>query len=115
MLKKQRSVLRVALKGRSAPPPRRLVDHALATPRGSSLPLSTLSSNAETPALSSSESDSASPGIGEMMSALSRMNASTALMAAKAFGIATAMVAVGGVGLAFGVKNALGVNDVRLL
>ena len=49
------------------------------------------------------------------MSALSRMNASTALMAAKAFGIATAMVAVGGVGLAFGVKNALGVNDVRLL
>ena len=49
------------------------------------------------------------------MSALSRMNASTALMAAKAFGIATAMVAVGGVGLAFGVKNALGVNDVGLL
>jgi hypothetical protein len=51
--------------------------------------------------------------MGELMSAISQMNQSTALLAAKAFIVATGLVAVGGVTFTWAVKTALGVEDAR--
>jgi hypothetical protein len=114
MIRRQRgAALRVSLKNSAPPPPRRSSSTAAnfdpkSITAGSASP-------STTEVVESFSSEGASPGIGEMMSALSRMNASSALMAAKAFGIATALVAVGGMGLMWGVKTTLGVNDVCAL
>jgi len=114
MVRRQRgAALRVSLKNSAPPPPRRSSSTAAnfdpkSITGGSASP-------STTEVVESFSSEGASPGISEMMSALSRMNASSALMAAKAFGIATALVAVGGMGLMWGVKTTLGVNDVGAL
>jgi hypothetical protein len=50
--------------------------------------------------------------MGELISAISQMNQSTALLAAKAFLIATSLVAVGGITFTWAVKTILGVEDV---
>ena len=47
------------------------------------------------------------------MSALSHVNASSAVLAIKAFAIATGIVAVGGTVFVWGVKETLGVQDVN--
>jgi hypothetical protein len=62
----------------------------------------------------SEPSDFSSPGMGELISAISQVNQSTALLAAKAFVVATALVAVGGVTFTWAVKTTLGVEDVFL-
>jgi hypothetical protein len=113
MVRKQRgAALRVSLKNSAPPPPRRSSSTAAKFDPKS---ITGGSASPSTTEVVESFSEGASPGISEMMSALSRMNASSALMAAKAFGIATALVAVGGMGLMWGVKTTLGVNDVRAL
>lgn len=48
------------------------------------------------------------------MSAVSRVNMSTGMLAAKAFAIATGIVALGGAALVWSVKEALGVKDVSI-
>ena len=112
MVRRQRgAALRVSLKNSAPPPPRRSSSTAANFDPKSITGGSASPSTTEVVETFSSDS----PGISEMMSALSRMNASSALMAAKAFGIATALVAVGGMGLMWGVKTTLGVNDVRAL
>ena len=109
MLRKRGRAARVSLKGSVVPPTR----NAQASAR---LPQATV-----TPAASSSEpiitslrEEIETPSAGEMMSALARMNASSALMAAKAFGIATALVLAGAGGLAWTVRTTMDVHDVRL-
>ena len=47
-----------------------------------------------------------------MLSALSHVNGSSAILAAKAFMIATGLVAIGGTAFIWTVKEALGVKDV---
>ncbi|KAF8637187.1 hypothetical protein AX17_002984 [Amanita inopinata Kibby_2008] len=61
----------------------------------------------------SSESEFSSPGPKELLSAISRVNYSTALFAAKAFGIATCLVTMGALGVTWGVKTWMGINDTR--
>ena len=56
---------------------------------------------------------SSSPGMGEVISAISQMNQSTAFLAAKAFLVATGLVAVGGVVFTWAVKRTLGVENVN--
>jgi len=51
--------------------------------------------------------------MGQLISAISQMNQSTALLAAKAFLIATGLVAIGGVTFTWAVKTTLGVEDAR--
>jgi len=48
-----------------------------------------------------------------MMSALSHINASSAMLAAKAFAVATGIVSIGGTVVVWSVKEALGVKDAR--
>jgi len=109
MIRRQRgAALRLSLKNTASPPPRRpsstTANFDPKSITSGSAPVST------TEVVEAFSSEGASPGVGEMMSA---MNASSAFMAAKAFGIATALVAVGGMGLMWGVKTTLGVNDAR--
>ncbi|KAF8165644.1 hypothetical protein B0H34DRAFT_787095 [Crassisporium funariophilum] len=110
MLRRQRGgALRTALKESSAPPPRRGAVGAAGPMRGSGS--STVSTSAQETVVESS--DSSSPGVGELMSAIGRMDFSTAFMAGKAFAIATGLVAVGGFGLTWAVKVTMGVQDAR--
>ncbi|CAA7265063.1 unnamed protein product [Cyclocybe aegerita] len=118
VLRRQRaSFKRLSLSSSSAaPPPRRgpaTGSRTSSLPRtsGSTLEHSTL--QREVPIFAESEPDRTSPSMGEMVSALSKLNASTAWMAAKAFTIATGLVTVGGVVLAWGVKEGMGVRDAR--
>jgi hypothetical protein len=53
-----------------------------------------------------------SPRVGELVSAISKVDISTAMYAGKAFLIATGIVAVGGLTLSLGVKALMGVEDV---
>jgi hypothetical protein len=110
MIRRQRSsVARLSLKDTVAPPPRRNVAAGRAT-----LPTTSSSTATVETVVEAYSSEGASPGMGEMMSALSKMNKSSAILAAKAFGIATALVVISGAGIVWGVKNALGVQDVRI-
>jgi hypothetical protein len=54
-----------------------------------------------------------SPRVGELVSAISKTDLSTAVYAGKAFMIATGIVTVGAVAISFGVKTVMGVKDVR--
>jgi hypothetical protein len=60
-------------------------------------------------------SDFDAPGTGELLTAISKADLSSTLMAGKAFAIATAIVGVGAVGLTWGVQALLGVDTVRLI
>lgn len=110
ILRKQRgSVARLSLKGSTAPPPRKASGTAAA------LPLSSSGTTATTPiSLHETIKESLNEDSTSLMSALSRMNSSSALLAAKAFGIATGLVALGGFGTVWAAKTTLGVQDVCL-
>ncbi|KAF9531376.1 hypothetical protein CPB83DRAFT_848924 [Crepidotus variabilis] len=115
LLRRQRSVLRISLKdGKSAPPPRRAIMSA-ENGKMSSLPPLTPTANPPLPdnLFSSPDTEMEKASLGDMMSGLSRMNKSSALMAAKAFAIATGLVAVGGAAFVWAVKERLGVRDAR--
>ena len=100
MLRRQRAGLQIALK---PAPPRRTASPSLCRP--ASLPASSLSVENTL----SADPDRASLN---MMSALSHVNPSSAILAAKAFAIATGIVAVGGAVFIWGIKETLGVKDV---
>ena len=110
MLRRQRAVLQMALKDTNPPPPRRMASPSPSSlRRPASLPtLSNSSVSVET--IFSADPDRASLN---MMSALSHVNASSAVLALKAFAIATGIVAVGGTVFVWGVKETLGVQDVN--
>ncbi|KAF9549709.1 hypothetical protein CPC08DRAFT_648110, partial [Agrocybe pediades] len=95
---------RVALSSTSAAPPRRKSLNATA-----SLPVST-SPSAHVNLLERPTESEANPSL---MSALSQMTGSSAMLAAKAFAIATALVGVSAYGAIWGVKTSLGVDDAR--
>lgn len=106
ILRRQRVVLRGTLQGSAAPPPRRALSKT-----GQSLRPYHAAQSAENK--SASLSDDASPGTGELLAAISRVDFSSAMFAGKAFAIATGLVAVGGVALTLAVKTFMGVQDVR--
>lgn len=121
MLRRQRcgkNILRTSLKNSQTPPPRRS-NTVLTSVRGTTIhpsaPVSAPSSSS-TPkrglGTTSEHSDTSSPGMRELISAISQMNQSTALLAAKAFLIATGLVVIGGVTFTWAVKTTLGVKDV---
>ncbi|PPQ71935.1 hypothetical protein CVT24_007909 [Panaeolus cyanescens] len=105
--------LRVALNSNvTTPPPRRSGTVTTSQLKANLASSSASAATAKEPVFESS-SEGLSPGTSELMHALSKMDKSTGLMAAKAFGIATALVVTGGVGLALGVKSLTGVQDAR--
>ncbi|KAF9476047.1 hypothetical protein BDN70DRAFT_882959 [Pholiota conissans] len=109
LMLRRRGITKLSLKDASAPPPRR------AQP-GATVPQTSASSTAVSssePVVTSLRTEIETPSVGEMMSALSKMNASSALLAAKAFGIATALVVAGGAGIAWSVRTTMDVHDVR--
>lgn len=108
MLRKRGGAARVSLKG-SVAPPTRSAHSSARLPQATAAPTA---SSAE-PVVTSLREEIETPSAGEMMSALARMNASSALMAAKAFGIATALVLAGAGGLAWTVRTTMDVHDVR--
>lgn len=96
------------MKGSVAPPPRN-------AQYGARLPQATESTAATTTAeqvVTSLREEIETPSAGEMMSALSRINMTSGLMAAKAFGIATTLVVAGAGGLAWTVRTTMDVHDV---
>ncbi|KAF4616939.1 hypothetical protein D9613_008957 [Agrocybe pediades] len=102
---------RVALSSTSAAPPRRKSLNATA-----SLPVSTSSSAAaatSSPHVNLLEKPTESEANPSLMSALSQLTGSSAMLAAKAFAIATALVGVSAYGAIWGVKTSLGVDDAR--
>lgn len=116
--RKQKSTLEYALKHAPAPPPRRRTGAPAAARFG-------LGNVAATPiqrpntkthyAEVDGDGESASPGMGELMSGISKVNASTAMLGAKAFGIATCLVGIGAFVTVWGIKAVLGVQNVCLL
>ncbi|KAG5639818.1 hypothetical protein DXG03_003332 [Asterophora parasitica] len=70
---------------------------------------------AETTSSRTSSVELKSPGTGELLTAISNVDFGTAMYAGKAFVIATGIVTVGGVALAVGVKEVMGVHDVRVV
>ncbi|KAF9456428.1 hypothetical protein BDZ94DRAFT_1315165 [Collybia nuda] len=108
LARQRTSVARTLLKKSSAAPPRRT--------GGSTTPLGRKSgaSASETASASTSSTvEHSSPGTGELLSAISRVDFSTAIYAGKAFGIATGIVTVSAVALTLGVKNVMGVQDTQ--
>ncbi|KAF9546315.1 hypothetical protein CPC08DRAFT_675562 [Agrocybe pediades] len=103
---------RVVLSSTSAAPPRRKSLNATA-----SLPVSSSSSSAAAATSSAHvnllERPAESEANPSLMSALSQMTGSSAMLAAKAFAIATALVGVSAYGAIWGVKTSLGVDDAR--
>jgi len=111
MLHRQRAgkyPFRISLKNSQAPPPPRRSNTTLTPLRGTI----TTSSTSKQDLGATSEHSDASSSLG-IMYAISQMNQSTALLAAKAFLIATGLVAFGGVTFTWGVKTTLGVEDAR--
>ena len=124
MLRRHRcgkNTLRTSLKNSQTPPPPRRSNTVLTSVHGTTIhpsaPASASSSSTPKRGLgtTSEPSDTSSPGMRELISAISQMNQSTALLAAKAFLIATGLVAIGGVTFTWAVKTTLGVNDVTFL
>ncbi|KAK2460183.1 hypothetical protein APHAL10511_007774 [Amanita phalloides] len=64
-------------------------------------------------ATASSKPSSSSSSLPGFFSAISQSDASTALFATKALGIATCLVAVSGLGMAWGAKSTLGIQDMH--
>ncbi|KAG6872783.1 hypothetical protein C0995_006703 [Termitomyces sp. Mi166 len=105
LARQRNSVLRKALSESNAAPPRRSANPGRVARQST---LSTSSSEAK-----ASSVHFAAPGTGELLSAISRVDFSTAVWAGKAFVIATGLVTVGGVALVFGVKSLMGVKDTK--
>ncbi|KNZ73709.1 hypothetical protein J132_10380, partial [Termitomyces sp. J132] len=105
LARRRNSVLRKALSESNAAPPRRSANSGrVARP--------------STPSSQSSETKGSSvhfvtPGAGELLSAISKADSSTALWAGKAFAIATGIVTVGGIALVFAVQSSMGVKDTK--
>ncbi|KIJ97080.1 hypothetical protein K443DRAFT_681803 [Laccaria amethystina LaAM-08-1] len=94
----------------SSPPPPRISRTSISQapgPRASPHPTTSRTSEKQ------SESEFSSPGVGELISAVSKADLSSSLMAFKAFGIATCLVAVGAVTVTWSVKSVLGVKDAQ--
>ena len=108
MLRRQRRAGLHSALNSSAPPPRLSRTSISLDPGPRVIPHLTTSHTAE----KQSESEFSSPGIGELISAVSKADLSSSLIAFKAFGIATSLVAVGAVTITWSVKSALGVKDV---
>ena len=106
--RKRRAGLHSALNS-SAPPPRISRTSISLNPGPRVFPHPTTSHRAE----KQSESEFSSPGVGELISAVSKADLSSFLMAFKALGIATSLVAGGAVTTTWSVKSALEVKDVR--
>ncbi|RDB27132.1 hypothetical protein Hypma_004571 [Hypsizygus marmoreus] len=106
LARQRRTVLRKALNESTAAPRRRV---------GTTNPghLGRKSVPASSDAKADSAVEFSSPGTGELLSAISRVDFSTAIYAGKAFGIATGIVTVSAVVLTFGVKALMGVQDTR--
>ncbi|KAG6867886.1 hypothetical protein C0993_009817 [Termitomyces sp. T159_Od127] len=104
LARQRNSVLRKALSETNAAPPRRSVN------------LGRLN-RASTPSSQTTEAGASvhfsAPGTGELLSAISKVDSSTAIWAGKAFMIATGIVTVGGVALVVGVKSMMGVKDTK--
>lgn len=110
ILRRQHAVLQMALKDKNPPPRRTASSSSSSLRRPASLPTSPNTSLSVENNLSA-DPDQASLN---MMSALSHVNSSSAMLAAKAFAIATGMVAIGGAVFIWGVKETLGVKDVKI-
>ncbi|KAF8881032.1 hypothetical protein CPB84DRAFT_1792102 [Gymnopilus junonius] len=110
MVRRQRTgVTRMSLKpGTSAPPPRRS-----SGPVGPVSSTSSASSTSQPISLHQSIKEALTEESASLMSALSRMNKASAILAAKAFAIATGLVAVSGFGLVWTVKTTLGIQDAH--
>ncbi|KAF8878768.1 hypothetical protein BD779DRAFT_1447524, partial [Infundibulicybe gibba] len=102
LARRRNAVLRSSLHGSSAPPRR-------TGARTSMPPVQKTSAAAEAKA----QDDARSPGMGELLGAISQVDFSTAIYAGKAFGIATLLVAGVGTAGVFGVKALMGVQDTR--
>ncbi|KAG6879388.1 hypothetical protein C0992_003102 [Termitomyces sp. T32_za158] len=105
LARQRNSVLRKALSKTNAAPPRRSVNAGRFN-------------RASTPSVQTSETGASSvhfssPGTGELLSAISKADSSTAVWAGKAFAIATGIVTVGGIALVVGVKSMMGVKDTK--
>ncbi|KAF8632511.1 hypothetical protein AX15_001844 [Amanita polypyramis BW_CC] len=85
--------------------------HLARPPRFSSS--SSLLSTTTTTDPSQDSSEFSAPGPKELLSAISRVDYSTAMFAGRAFGIATCIVTVGAVVLTMGIKMAMGVQDMN--
>jgi len=108
MLRRQRRSGFPSALNSSAPPPRISRTSISQAPGSRAFPHSTPLGTSE----KQSESEFSSPGVGELISAVSKADLSSTFMAFKAFGIATCLVAVGAVTVTWSVKSALGVKDV---
>jgi hypothetical protein len=108
LARQRTTTVRTALKGSSAAPPRRT--------GGSPAQLGRKTGNVSSGPVSNAASSTvehSSPGTSELLSAISRVDFSTAIYAGKAFGIATGIVTISAVALTIGVKSYMGVQDVR--
>ncbi|KAG6917494.1 hypothetical protein DXG01_002358 [Tephrocybe rancida] len=105
LARQRKTVLRKALKESTVAPPRRSVRSEPLTRKSTPV-----SDNVE---VKSSSAHSSTPGTGELLSAISNVDFSTAIYAGKAFGIATGIVTVGGVALTLGIKSIMGVEDTK--
>ncbi|KAG6806916.1 hypothetical protein H0H92_009577 [Tricholoma furcatifolium] len=103
--RQRKTVLRKSLTASNAAPPRRSVSAGGLVRKTAAIP--------ETTEFKSSSEHFSSPGMGEMLSALSRIDASMAKFAGKAFAIATGLVVVGAVGLTVGVQMVVGVDNMK--
>ena len=111
MLHRQRISFKIL---KTPPPPRRsnTTSSSLTSLRGTPTSAFPSTSKQGLGATSEPSDISSSPGMGEIISAMSQMNQSTAFLAAKAFLVATGLVAVGGVTFTWAVKTTLGVENV---
>ncbi|KAG6832052.1 hypothetical protein H0H92_005474 [Tricholoma furcatifolium] len=105
--RQRKTVLRKSLAASNAAPPRRSVAV------GAGGVVRKTAAIPETTEFKSSSEHFSSPGMGEMLSAISRVDASMAKFAGKAFAIATGLVVVGAVGLTVGVQMVVGVDNVK--
>ncbi|TFK33645.1 hypothetical protein BDQ12DRAFT_738659 [Crucibulum laeve] len=111
MIRKSRSSLTSSMnKAGAAPPPRRSGPSSSKFMPGRSTPFPV---QATKPKMTAEKPDFTSPSTGELLSAISKADTSTAMYAGKAFAIATGLVTVFGVGLTLGVSSFMGVNNAH--
>ena len=108
MLRRQRRAGLHSTLNLSVPPPRISRTSISLGPGPRVFPHPTTSHTAE----KQSKSEFSSPGVGELISAVSKADLSSSLIGFKAFGIATCLVAGGAVTTTWSVKSALEVKDV---
>ncbi|KAH6885678.1 hypothetical protein BKA70DRAFT_1574282 [Coprinopsis sp. MPI-PUGE-AT-0042] len=120
MVRRSRNAMasRVSLHGPSASAPPRRIRGAAGSASAEST-TARLKSLASTPATSQPfqfkmGTASEETSVGSLTSAMSKLNLSNAMFAAKAFTIATGLVTVTGFGLAWSVKSVLGIDNVGI-